>query len=497
MLSLAAVSCRRGGVDSDRPKDHVNFTVSMDQYSKATDAAFEAGDQVGIFALAPINAANVRGTVSGTTLTPDTDIMWVEGQTERTDFVAYMPYDATLATTTRNFTVQTDQTTYANYQASDLLASYVNVAAGSTVAFNLKHVLSKLIIMASCEDTEDAVKSIEIAPLAIDASADLKGAAVTAGTNKAAVKAGAAQAGNGGQGFVAILVPQTVQLELTVATNKGRVVEYTLSAPTALASGKAYTAEIVVKKEVVPVPASPVEFTISITDWENGGNLTFIDKNDVADNTGKWSVVGLGGDWDTDIWMEETSEGVWEVDITYAAGDKFKLRQDGLWSTETEVHAEAGQPGEATSPVPADGSEYGLWGADNTDITLPAAGEYHLKFIPDGYKFYVTLTEAAPVAVTVYAENATGWDALYLYIWKDEVGTVGAAWPGIAPASEKEVGGVTYKAFEYGEDIIGESLHLIFNDGAGTQLADYDITFTEGVAEYYLKVTAEGVVPVE
>lgn len=418
ILSLAAVSCRKGEMVPVRSGDAVKFSVAMNSFDvKATDNAFEAGDEVGIFAGTPINATNVKGSISGTTLTPATEIKWVEDQTASTKFAAYLPYNAAVTSPSFIHVVNTDQTAYAAYQASDLLAASVTAAPRTTVAFALKHQLSKLIVIPTCEDPAETVTEVVVKELVIESSVDLLAGTVAPGTAKSGIKAGAAVSGNGGQGFVAILVPQTIQLGLTVTTSANRVIEYSLSEAKALASGKAYKAEISVKKaSVEPGPATPAEFTVSIVDWESAEDLAFFD-NDAPlpnPNEGKWSVIGLGNDWDNDIWMEETEDGVWEVDITYAEGDGFKLRQDGKFSTETETHAEAGMPAEAEGNVPTDGTEYGLWGSNNKHITFAAAGEYHLKFVVDGYKFYVTPKgESGPTITELYilgAATDNGWD---------------------------------------------------------------------------------------
>ncbi len=418
VLSLAAVSCRKGEMVPQRSGDAVKFSVAMNSFDvKATDNAFEAGDEVGIFAGTPINATNVKGSISGTTLTPATEIKWVEDQTASTKFAAYLPYNSAVTSPSFIHVVNTDQTAYAAYQASDLLAASVTAAPRTTVAFALKHQLSKLIVIPTCEDPAETVTEVVVKELVIESSVDLLAGTVAPGTAKSGIKAGAAVSGNGGQGFVAILVPQTVQLGLTVTTSANRVIEYSLAEAKALASGKAYKAEISVKKaSVEPGPATPAEFTVSIVDWESAEDLSFFDTDAPLPNPneGKWSVIGLGGDWDTDIWMEETSEGVWEADITYAEGDGFKLRQDGKFSTETETHAEAGMPAEAEGTVPTDGTEYGLWGSNNKHITFAAAGEYHLKFVVDGYKFYVTPKgESGPTITELYilgAATDNGWD---------------------------------------------------------------------------------------
>ena len=95
--------------------------------------------------------------------------------------------------------------------------------------------------------------------------------------------------------------------------------------------------------------------------------------------------------------------------------------------------------------------------------------------------------------VRVYIIDQTGWDAIALYQWGD-VNNFGGDWPGAQVAGTLTLGGQEYKYFEYGDDIFGLSQNLIFNNNNnGTQLADYNLTFAEGVADYFFLVTAEGV----
>ena len=68
--------------------------------------------------------------------------------------------------------------------------------------------------------------------------------------------------------------------------------------------------------------------------------------------------------------------------------------------------------------------------------------------------------------VRVYIIDQTGWDAIALYQWGD-VNNFGGDWPG---------------------------QNLIFNNNNnGTQLADYNVHFDEGVTDYFFLVTADGV----
>ncbi len=95
--------------------------------------------------------------------------------------------------------------------------------------------------------------------------------------------------------------------------------------------------------------------------------------------------------------------------------------------------------------------------------------------------------------VRIYIIDQTGWDAIALYQWGDQ-NDLGGGWPGAQVAGTATVKDVEYVYFEYGEEVYGLKQNLIFNNnGGGTQLADYNLTFEEGVQDYFFNVTAESV----
>ena len=96
--------------------------------------------------------------------------------------------------------------------------------------------------------------------------------------------------------------------------------------------------------------------------------------------------------------------------------------------------------------------------------------------------------------VTIYVDNQTGWDALALYMYGD-VNDLGGGWPGVQPAGTVTIAGKEFTYFEL-NNALGLTENLIFNNnGAGTQLADYNLTFEQN--DYFLTVTAEGVAPMD
>lgn len=99
--------------------------------------------------------------------------------------------------------------------------------------------------------------------------------------------------------------------------------------------------------------------------------------------------------------------------------------------------------------------------------------------------------------VRIYIIDETGWDAIALYQWGDE-NNLGGSWPGAQVAGTINAYGQEYKYFEYGDEIFGLGQNLIFNNNDnGTQLADYNVKFEEGVPDYWFLVTADGVTPID
>ena len=101
--------------------------------------------------------------------------------------------------------------------------------------------------------------------------------------------------------------------------------------------------------------------------------------------------------------------------------------------------------------------------------------------------------EEATLDIWIY--NATNTlSPLHVYAWGSK--EVFGAWPGTAinsmdsaailnlPLSHTQITG-----------FVGDEYHLIFNNNAGTQLADYDIKVEAVTNELYIKVSDEGVTP--
>ena len=91
-------------------------------------------------------------------------------------------------------------------------------------------------------------------------------------------------------------------------------------------------------------------------------------------------------------------------------------------------------------------------------------------------------------AYRIYVDNQTSWSNLSCYAWYSGQPEFFGSWPGAAPAGIENIDGTDYHYWEIGE--AGDSYKLIFNNsGAGSQLADYEITFDK---DYYLEINNLG-----
>ena len=277
LVVLASASCRRESTTPEEAREAlrapVTVTASMDGYQvKATDVSFEDGDAIGVFALDPFDRINVRGTVTGSSVNLATPFNWE--LVNRALFLGCYPYDANLKSVNWTFSVRTDQRSYEEYNQSDLRSAKTLTDHGSTVNLVFQHRLSKLTVNAVCEDKSDEVTAVTLGDLVIEAKVDLAAPSVETGTNRADIKAGKATSANGNTGFVAILVPQELtKLPLTVSTKSGQTLTFQPASPLKFEEGYAYKAEVTVPKG--ETPPEPLTFTYSVTEWEDGGGLTF------------------------------------------------------------------------------------------------------------------------------------------------------------------------------------------------------------------------------
>lgn len=111
-------------------------------------------------------------------------------------------------------------------------------------------------------------------------------------------------------------------------------------------------------------------------------------------------------------------------------------------------------------------------GEQMADYNVTLDQDYYLELTPGGVVEYVPSSSVTHDGYAIFvADQNSGWDALYLYMWGD-VNDLNGAWPGMQPTGTQTINGVTYKYFDLGAANEGLTEHVILNNGDGTQIDD-------------------------
>lgn len=156
----------------------IPITLSTSIGTKATDAAFEADDRVGIYAVNYIDGTagtlsnsdnhlnNTRFTFDGHKWNPDSPVYWKDEKTPA-DFYCYYPHtDYIEDVSSHPISVHTNQNDLSYYKMSDFLWGKTTGAQPSTdpVSITVKHAMSNLIIYIKPGEgyTEEILENEEI-----------------------------------------------------------------------------------------------------------------------------------------------------------------------------------------------------------------------------------------------------------------------------------------------------------------------------------------------
>lgn len=276
-LFMTAIACTaepEGKTDEDSVRIPIN--ISMGMWTKVTDVAYEHGDQTGIYVVnntesgesgTLVNSGNhvdnMRFTYDGV-WTPDSEIYWKDKET-KADFYCYYPYGTPTDVAACPFSVQADQSSLADYKASEFLwgkATGVSPTVEAVPIMTNRSMSNMLIYLQPgngfTEETFAAAsKSVRICNVKTDATIDLRtGVAVATGA------AAEVTPYNEGEYYRALIVPQTVADGQNLITVTVDDVEYTFA--------KGFTFEPNVQhKFTIKVNKSGGGVDISIGDWES------------------------------------------------------------------------------------------------------------------------------------------------------------------------------------------------------------------------------------
>lgn len=483
----------------------ITLFSTMDNFTRATDTAFEEGDQVGVHIVIPQGTYlnNAHFTYNAGALVGDQDYFWYLDETTVADVYAYYPYNAsgTYRAGGYTFTVSADQNKVGGYTASDLMVAHTtSKPTEEAVELPFKHALSKVVIKID-NQLEEAIDNVWFSEVYGTTTVNLKsGASVVSGT-KGTIKT-AKVTKDGEQAWALILVPQEeVTPKLIITTESKKQYTYELSGAVSFSAGKVSTATITLTDDSIYT-----DFTPTISDWVADNDLQF-------GQSGSGDVEGGNGDggntegeviyFHPNVWA---ADGAWFVahawneegtaeDITLTDNNADGVYECVLSAGMTNILFCRMDPA-----VSSFSWEAGIWN-QTVDLTISAApnNHFHITAWDNGEwhdENYVYDGSGQPSGLGVVGGfAASGWGADVplvttenpeLLVAKNivfnageafKIRTVGA-WDGVNVGAGSISVAEANKYFA----VIGENAGDISVAAAGT----YDIYFNQGAMRVYL-----------
>ncbi len=227
MAAFALVGCSKnegGGNVIPEGKTPISISTTI---TRATDTAFEADDQIGLYVVNRNGSAhdltadanhinNVAFTYDGSVWTPGEEVFWKD-MTTHADFYAYYPFTTPITdVNTLPWSVAADQSSEAAYLEGDFLWTKEDdvVPTLSAVPLAMNHILSNAIITlekgtgfdATADEWENAKVELYLYGVKTAADIDLATGAVTAKGNATVVTPW----NTGAKAYRAMIIPQTI-----------------------------------------------------------------------------------------------------------------------------------------------------------------------------------------------------------------------------------------------------------------------------------------------
>ena len=294
-LSLCAIasiafmaSCSQNGGDEPTPQPEseklpINISTHLTA-TRATDSAFEPGDEVGIYVVNQVKGVSGSLAISGNYVdnmcftygdnkwTPDTEIYWAD-KTTKADFYCYYPYAKPTSVAAHTFATKTNQSTLANYKASEFIwGKAVGVTpSADVVPITMNHSLSNAIVVVApgtgftAETLATADIEVKISNVKPNASINLANGTVTASGTSSSIT----MYKESNLNYRALIVPQTVaESALVVITIDG--ITYTLTKGFTFKPNTRHTFTVTVNKLNSGINIGIGDWTIDETD--HGGS---------------------------------------------------------------------------------------------------------------------------------------------------------------------------------------------------------------------------------
>lgn len=299
---LAACSQIQTPSDSILPTE-IEFSVKMDSFAtKATDTAFENGDEMNLLVMwgekaAGLNNIDIRkATYQDGEITLDKSLYWPEKPGwEEANFIMMYPYME--GYTEENildfiggevfFTVKADQSTHALYTSSDLIAGgcyeLQEEDVPCTVNITLAHMLSQVRIIIT-NKSEFGIKDVYLSDVYGTFEINRERTSGSKGIIKTC------HSGNGQ--WTCVVPPQTGEPKIHITTTDNR--EIVFKAPSEIEFPQSVRTNLLL---TLNDNAEASDFSYEIANWDPGQDFNF--------SQNEWKSLGTG--WICDQWFGNDS----------------------------------------------------------------------------------------------------------------------------------------------------------------------------------------------
>lgn len=251
----------------------IKVRASLYQFTKATDTAFEEGDEIGvnIFKGEDVYLYNASFTNNLGSFEPAVAHKWYKDAEVQATITAVYPRPDALDSysSTATFTVNADQSDAAGYKGSDLLlATTTSAPTESAVSLPFKHALSKISVTID-NQLEEEIENVWFADVYGSVTYDPKSPFTT--LQKSGSQGIVKAYKSGDNTWVLIVAPQEeVAPKLVLTTASGKQYTFILTENVSFTSGKLSTATVEVKETSIYT-----SFTPEISDWVADNELNF------------------------------------------------------------------------------------------------------------------------------------------------------------------------------------------------------------------------------
>ncbi|MBQ8271525.1 MAG: fimbrillin family protein [Tidjanibacter sp.] len=308
-IATVATACEQPFEEPAAQGKVINLAIDVDNFTKATDTAFEEGDQIGLHIVpGAVHLNNAKYTYTEGALVGEQTNYWYLDESKEADVYAYYPYSESgnYKAAGYTFTVNADQSKERGLTTSDLMvAKTASKPTKEAIELNFQHVLSKIIINVD-NQLEEEIEDIYFSDVYGSVTVNFESGDIATTGKQGTIKTAKVTTAEGATAYVLIVAPQeNVSPKLIVKTATQQYT-YQLRGNISFTSGKVSTAPITISDDSIATA-----FTPTITDWVGDNELQFGQGEgfEGGDNTG-----GNTGGGDSTNGVVYLHPGIWNVD---------------------------------------------------------------------------------------------------------------------------------------------------------------------------------------